>query len=711
MGNLKFCADCGAKLEENTKFCGSCGAKVESAPQPENNSAEQAVQSVQASAPVQNTESAVPPQQNQNPQPQVNQNINPQQQTNAEPNYNPQPNNGFANQAPQNNQQFNSAPAAATSNVGTVVKEKKNLIIAITAITAVLIVALIVILNITKYQKIDAQELFRVNFVGLNGKGTAAYTLNRDPNSSDYISNFSDYLDIDLDDYDLDIDDDDEQEDKYSNYLSSDKKVLEKTFNKAKDADEAVQMRKALTKKNSKGEYKLKLEFSADKNLTNGDKITCTVNYDEESLKKSKIKLKNTTFDVEVKDLKEGTAIDITKAFKVEFKGSDGSGTAELTTSEDYPFIKSDISKSYNLSNGDKVTVTSFVRNVDNLIYINGENENDGICFDYEDKTYILEKQTISTELTVTGLKELEEIDVFEGIEFVTDGVMPYLKVTGVDSSACSSEVQNNVTFTVENRNQYLNVGDKVTITARIDSGFATAGYKAKDIQAGDNAVRKEFTIGDNYSKYLVNDATYEDVSKLDEAFNTEVEKFKTKYTGSKNIITKNSFSLDGKIKKFKSFDEVGRYITVYDGLQDGTGGTFSKKNHCIRIYKVVVEIDNDDKKEQTFYISIAAHSVYINPDETAVNDGFEIISAKEKKEIVAEYESISDSKTYELKSADAKEDDSSSKEDTSSKSDDSSKKEDSNEKSDESSKKSDESSQKSDSADKKDTSSEEIVP
>ena len=72
------------------------------------------------------------------------------------------------------------APSAAPQAVPTAKKSggaaadlagKKNIIIIAGAALVVIIVAIVVILNLTKYQTIDAKELVRVEFKGMDGKG------------------------------------------------------------------------------------------------------------------------------------------------------------------------------------------------------------------------------------------------------------------------------------------------------------------------------------------------------------------------------------------------------------------------------------------------------------------------------------------------------------------------------------------------------------
>ena len=256
---MKFCAKCGAQMEDGMKFCGSCGAVV---------SDDAATQ-----------------------QPQYGQT---------------QPYNNYQQAAA-------AAPKQPNQTVQKIVaKVKKNPLIAIIPLAALVavIVLIIVIVNVTKYQKIDAKELFRFKYEGLNGHGTVVGELNAYPYDiydkydkrlavSGDMKSLTNPIDAERIEY-LDEDLDGE---KVSPYLSYDPAELKKVWTKAKKPQDMVSMRAALLQTNSKDNYilKVKIDEKDNKDLKNGDKVKVTVDYDKKALEDAKIKLTNTEFEIEVK--------------------------------------------------------------------------------------------------------------------------------------------------------------------------------------------------------------------------------------------------------------------------------------------------------------------------------------------------------------------------------------------------------------------------
>ncbi|WP_124098063.1 zinc ribbon domain-containing protein [Ruminococcus sp. Marseille-P6503] len=547
------------------------------------------------------------------------------------------------------------------------VKDKKKVMLALIAAAAVvaLIVVIIIIVNVTKYQKIDAKDLFRIEFRGINGSGKCTAALNC-PTEDDYLSDMLDELYVD-----------EESGEDYSDYFSDDKKTLLDVYTKAKDKGEAEDMRDALMKVNKKtGEYELQLDLSDDENLTNGDKITCTVEYDEDELKEEKIKLVNTEFEVEVKGLKEGTKLDMFEDFNVKFSGTDGNGEAEYPSqSEKYPFISYyNVTGSYDLTNGDTFTVEAYISgSVGDIEYVDPEDSESGMYFTYEDVTYVIDDTSVSKDFVVEGLTEPEEIDVFEGIEFETSGAIPKIRITGVKTDNCAEIVKENVSFSVEDYSKEYDAGDKFVIKAYVSSYLEDEGYKAAGTKNADGYYTKEFTVDEaSFNKYLTDESSYEDFMKLDDLFNEQVNEFKSDYSGKSYISGLSSF--DGKIKSFESFDADSvyySYIAESDSLFS-SGDT----SYVYRVYKVKVKLDDDDKSTETFYVAFAANAPYVTPDGKAeVSSSYISVYANAKKsDLVKERIRTEGAEVTEIKkdsssAADSK-DDSSSQAETSSKAD-----------------------------------------
>lgn len=612
MSQPKFCAKCGSQLNENERFCGRCGEPVEA--------------------------------------------VIPEQQS------------AGSVQTPE----YTAVPTAGAEVSGT--KDKKKVMLAVIAAAAIvlLIVVIIVIINTTKYQKIDAKELFKIEFKGINGLGKCTAALNCPP--SDYLSSVLGDLG-DLGDLGYRGTDDEDEDAEYSDYFSNDKKTLLKVYTKAKDKGEAEDMRDALMKINKKsGKFEMTLDLSEDSGLSNGDKITCTVEYYEDDLKEAKIKLTNTEFEVEVKGLNEGTKLDIFEDFNVKFSGIDGKGEADYPrNSEKYPFISycHEISK-YELSNGDTFTVEGYINiyDVGDIEDIDPYDSDSGKYFTYENVTYIVENLSGKKDFVVEGLTELEEIDVFEGIEFKTKGALPRLRITDVITEGCPDIVKENVNFHVEDSDKEYKAGDKFVIKAYVYSSLEKEGYKAVGTKDSDGYYTKEFTVDEaSYSKYLTADSPYEDFEKLDDFFAEQVKEFKQDNLNSSFIIGLSSF--DGKITSFESFELENTY---YADLPEKNSIFSSGADSCVyRVYKVKVKLDDKKKSTETFYVSFEADGPYLTTDGKAeVSSGYVSCNVEAKKnDLLKIYIKKEGSTVTEIKKgssgASDKNDDSSSKADVSS--------------------------------------------
>ena len=96
-------------------------------------------------------------------------------------------------------------------------------------------------------------------------------------------------------------------------------------------------------------------------------------------------------------------------------------------------------------------------------------------------------------EVTVSGLKDAQVLDVFEGLKVNFSCISPFIEVT-LDATGCSSFVQSNVEF--ELPNNYLKNGDSFTVTAQYDPSIMEENlYKV-------NTNQKNFTV-ENCGEYL----------------------------------------------------------------------------------------------------------------------------------------------------------------------------------------------------------------
>ena len=108
----------------------------------------------------------------------------------------------------------------------------------------------------------------------------------------------------------------------------------------------------------------IKCKFDKTQNLKNGDKVTGTITYDEETAKSCKLKIKASKLTFKVEGLKRGEKIDVFKGVKLIFSGTSPNAVIEdVEGAKDYGF-----SVRYNYKPrgdgsgyavGDKVTVTA----------------------------------------------------------------------------------------------------------------------------------------------------------------------------------------------------------------------------------------------------------------------------------------------------------------------------------------------------------------
>ena len=194
MNTIKFCAKCGAPIGPEEKFCGSCGASIA---EMEAEAGISTQQSAPAQAPVQQAQ----PVQQQAPQ------------------YDQQ----YAQ--PANNYTQAAAPAAAKPNpfakLGEWVKGHKKITLIAAAALIVVIVAIIILCNILKYQVIDAKDLFKFEFKGIDGCGYVEAELNCYDKSYYSMADATSALGDLADETDLDLGDLDD----LSDYASSSDKL------------------------------------------------------------------------------------------------------------------------------------------------------------------------------------------------------------------------------------------------------------------------------------------------------------------------------------------------------------------------------------------------------------------------------------------------------------------------------------------------------
>ena len=595
MNTIKFCLKCGHPVGPEEKFCMGCGANIAEM------QAQQGAGNVGADQPTQAPQQAAAPQQ-------------PQGGTFQ------QPNGGFQqpNAAPQPNfqqPQFAAQPGFGTPGAAVKpagdnwFKKHLTLIIVVAVVLIVGIAAFFIIKHVFfRFQKIDAKDLYKIEFKGIESSGVATAKLNK---YSDLAYTASDAMsNIGLGD--TDDEDGDDSDKAVSPYLEITDSKLLNAWTKAGDAKEARKMRDALL--NEKAGLKITInDGEKATGLSNGDKVKCVVECNDDYLKENNIKIQEKEFEVEVTGLTNGTKVDMFKDVVLNFTGNDGAGRVTLNTDEAYPFVRislKDTEKNGKLSNGDKVVLTARMRNAK---LVDASDPNGTVTLEYDGNFYVSETATQEKEFTVEGLKEMKKVDVFEGIKPTYRYAIPYLRVTGVDTEGCSEEIKNGVRFYVKDSSKVLNKGDKFVILAYARSSFTESGYAIDGTPNEDGYYEKEYTVGDDAPTYMTKENAPANVEKFNGLFD-KVKADLTKKGVDRTYIS--GFSAGGKISAM-AFSETKSYL-----MENSDASSSSLKAYVAKEYTVSV---TTDKGAKTAYALVLLRNPTIAGNEAAVDMSDEI--------------------------------------------------------------------------------------
>ena len=595
MNTIKFCLKCGHPVGPEEKFCMGCGANIAEM------QAQQGAGNVGADQPTQAPQQAAPQQPQggtfQQPNGGFQQpNAAPQQPNFQQPQFAAQP--GFG------------TPGAAVKPAGdNWFKKHLTLIIVLAAVLIVGIAAFFIIKHVFfRFQKIDAKDLYKIEFKGIESSGVATAKLNK---YSDLAYTASDAM-SNLGLGDTDDEDGDDSDKAVSPYLEITDSKLLNAWTKAGDAKEARKMRDALL--NEKAGFKITInDGEKATGLSNGDKVKCVVECNDDYLKENNIKIQEKEFEVEVTGLTNGTKVDMFKDVVLNFTGNDGAGRVTLNTDEAYPFVRislKDTEKNGKLSNGDKVVLTARMRNAK---LVDASDPNGTVTLEYDGNFYVSETATQEKEFTVEGLKEMKKVDVFEGIKPTYRYAIPYLRVTGVDTEGCSEEIKNGVRFYVKDSSKVLNKGDKFVILAYARSSFTESGYAIDGTPNEDGYYEKEYTVGDDAPTYLTKENAPANVEKFNGLFD-KVKADLTKKGVDRTYIS--GFSAGGKISAM-AFSETKSYL-----MENSDASSSSLKAYVAKEYTVSV---TTDKGAKTAYALVLLRNPTIAGNEAAVDMSDEI--------------------------------------------------------------------------------------
>ncbi len=539
----KFCGNCGASIKASAEFCPQCGAKQTVAPKPDETESEQ-----------------------------VNVMGDSTSQT---------------------------ASNGATTGGLDPEKLKKYGPLALIALAAIIVIIVIiaVVVNVTKYTKIDAEELFRVDFSGLDGNGTAVVSFAYGPEASygvENIRSFSeDWDEEEIYEYLVSGYDDlceeyeeltDEEKNKYedlksSDYLSLESREISRAFSKADSRRDAEKMRDALIEC-------ISFDISDDKDLSNGDTVTVTLDVDEDELKDEGIKLKlKKSYEVKVSGLEDGEELDPFKDINVVFEGDDGSGNVYVNTDSCDSFVRNKFSfrvsdgNNWEFSNGDKITIKASYLGYD-------YDEDIGGAYDSDTDTYYIFSETTSKEYTVEGLRELTEVDVFEYVDVVYEGLAPDNIYIDLEWKEDTPEY---ITDNVDVYESYDDVvdGGTFTLTAYVYSGLAEEGYKLK---SETKDMTFDFSLAPQYM--TASDVTTDTYA---EEFDATAETEASSNVGN-TILGVYDFGT------LKSVDKIEYVETSFSVAKDEDEYT---RNNLTRIYKVTGTFEDDGKESShTYYLA-----------------------------------------------------------------------------------------------------------
>lgn len=434
---MKFCNQCGATLEDDMLFCSSCGAKQ--------TDLTQVVEETPAETPAEPIE--IPAEVSEAAAETVAAVENAAEEAEANP--------------------FEPAPVYIPEEPPVPPKKsKKGLIIGIiaAAVAVLLIVAGILLFFGLKKETIDASKLIKVVGYGPDGHGRVAVLIANektmhsalyDPDGEEFDGLWS-YL------YDMTGSDTENYPDGVLSWIS----------NNTSDYFRGTKAWKTLTNDDKISEAKSalkKLKVSIEDNDKNGnygvgDTITVIVKADEDELKKAHVKLTGTKFEYTFteEDFAPCKKLDPFQGFSCTFEGYEGNPEIKY----DFDSIDAEVQKLFYYSvdyeqlydaknNGDKITFIATPYGDLSKGYL----VRDG-------KYYTCTEDQLKKVVTVEGLKELKNIDLFEGIQFTYSGYAPSLGIE-VDKSGLDEAVRDHIEYRLS-KSSKLNIGETVTVTARV---------------------------------------------------------------------------------------------------------------------------------------------------------------------------------------------------------------------------------------------------
>lgn len=179
------------------------------------------------------------------------------------------------------------------------------------------------------------------------------------------------------------------------------------------------------------------------------------------------------------------TEIDAMEKLDVSFSGVDGYGTASVTNKYDW---EEEVLEAIGGDDPDDVSLLGDMMKIESAVSYeifpdeglsNGDTVTVKVTADNETvKEYKIAFKAGEKEFTVGGLKEVEQLDLFETVDVEFEGFAPYVKAS---IKKGNSSVPVYVSYSLD-KTENLTVGDVVTVTAEYDENqLLEQGYTVKD--------------------------------------------------------------------------------------------------------------------------------------------------------------------------------------------------------------------------------------
>lgn len=384
----------------------------------------------------------------------------------------------------------------------------------------------------------DCKELLKVNFDGSNKSAIGYVKLNEENSLFSATETGEDNTPILTDVYDTDLENAKEIQAllRDSIYVADDPR--DETYKTVVDG--IIHMGTTLSKREG---------------IKNGDIITVDVSYDKWALLKNGIRLENTEFDVKVTGLTYSSTIDPFSGIKYIFTGVDDFGKVTLDTSKCSDIVADNfeytVSPNANLSEGDKITVIAK--------YTGKSYDDNSGTFEYGGKYYSSSKES-RKDITVSSLNSAQTLDPFENVTVDYEGIDPFLKVSGYDTSQADKVISTYFDFEAS-KSENLKAGEVITVKA-VYKTVDEKQYTDKDLESAGYVLLKNertYTVPDSVAKYAKKSTGF-NVNRISESFSASLAPYKK--DKNKVRLVKSYFGLR---KNNKTALPYNKYYEVYE--------------------------------------------------------------------------------------------------------------------------------------------------